>query len=107
VASSSAAHPGCIDAGAAPTPGLLLRAELIDARVQSSRAAKGFVLPRLQPGDAVRFDGTLLQRTHLTAKITQPRTSIESRYFRAAAVPQRVATERSAALGAGVEARPG
>lgn len=45
----------------------------------------------LQPGDALLFDGLCLHRTHLTAAMTQPRVSLELRFFRADARPPRVA----------------
>jgi len=45
----------------------------------------------LEPGDALLFDGRPLHRTHLTPAMTQARLSLELRFFRADALPARVA----------------
>jgi ectoine hydroxylase-related dioxygenase (phytanoyl-CoA dioxygenase family) len=81
------------------TPRLLLPAELSDAAVRADFGAAGFVQPRLDPGDALLFDGTLLHRTHLRPQMTLPRSSLELRFFRAGALPARIADDRFAALG--------
>ena len=56
--------------------------------------------PRMQPGDALLFDGHLLHRTALDAHMHDARTSLELRFFSAAAVPARVAGDRYAAWSA-------
>lgn len=45
----------------------------------------------LEPGEALLFDGRLLHRTHLTPAMDAPRVSLELRFFRADALPARVA----------------
>jgi hypothetical protein len=94
-------HAPGLQWAAAPTPALLMPGELTDTAVMSAHAATGFVQPCLQPGDAVLFDGTLLHRTHLTAQMTRQRTSLELRFFSAAALPQRVAGDVHRAWPAG------
>jgi hypothetical protein len=84
---------------ATPTPRLLLPAELSDAAIRAAFGPASFVQPRLQPGDALLFDGTLLHRTHLTPQMTLPRSSLELRFFRAGDLPTRVADDRFAAFG--------
>lgn len=81
------------------TPARLLPpAELTDGAVRSAFAAGGIeVAPRLAPGDALVFDGTLLHRTHATAAMAHDRASYELRFF--AAVPPRLAAQRFAACG--------
>jgi hypothetical protein len=81
------------------TPDLLLPAALSEAAVRAAFGPAGFVRPGLEPGDALLFDGTLLHRTHLTPKMTLPRSSLELRFFRAGALPARIADDRFAALG--------
>lgn len=84
---------------ATPTPRLLLPAELTEAAVHAAHGPAAFVQPRLQPGDALLFDGTLLHRTHLRPQMTLPRSSLELRFFRAGALPARVAADVYAPLG--------
>lgn len=83
---------------ASPTPGLLMPAELTDAAVQARHGPAGLVQPRLDPGDTLLFDGTLLHRTHLTPQMTLPRSSLELRFFRAGRLPRRVAGDLFAVL---------
>lgn len=52
----------------------------------------------LQAGDALLFDGLCLHRTHWRPGMTQPRLSLELRFFRADAVPARVAGDAGARL---------
>jgi hypothetical protein len=81
-------------------PRLLMPAELSDAAVRAAHEPDSFVQPRLQPGDALLFDGTLLHRTHLTPRMTLPRSSLELRFFRGGARVARVAGDVIAALNA-------
>lgn len=69
---------------AASTPRLLLPGELGDDAVAArfGRAERQHAL--MQAGDALLFDGSLLHRSHSTPAMTQPRTSLELRFFRAA-----------------------
>jgi ectoine hydroxylase-related dioxygenase (phytanoyl-CoA dioxygenase family) len=91
-------HAPGLEWPASATPRLLPPAELTDAAVQAAHAPAGFVRPRLQPGDAVLFDGTLLHRTHLTPQMRLPRASLELRFFRAGRLPGRVAGDAFAGL---------
>jgi hypothetical protein len=84
----------------APTPRLLMPAELTEAAVRAAHGPASVVQPRLQPGDALLFGGTLLHRTHLTPQMTLQRSSLELRFFRAGGLPARVAGDVFAALGA-------
>jgi hypothetical protein len=79
-----------VDAQAA---GLLSPEELQhDAVVQRYGAA---AMPHavLQPGDALLFGGLCVHRTHLTPAMRLPRVSLELRFFRADALPARVADD--------------
>jgi hypothetical protein len=78
----------------APLAGLLRPPELTDAAVLARFGGGRRVRPVLQAGDAVLFDGTLLHRTHLTALMPEPRTSVELRLFRAGPVSPRLAGDR-------------
>ncbi|MFY9511499.1 MAG: hypothetical protein WAQ05_11065 [Rubrivivax sp.] len=49
--------------------------------------------PPLQAGDALLFDGGLLHRSHVTAAMTLPRTSIELRFIADGELPARLAGE--------------
>ncbi len=76
---------------AAEAAGLLSPEDLQhDALVQRYGAA---AMPHavLQPGDALLFGGLCVHRTHLNPAMTQPRLSLELRFFRADALPARVA----------------
>lgn len=79
-----------------PTPALLWPAELTEAAVlrRFGTAARRHAV--LAAGDALLFDGTLLHRTHLTPAMQRPRLSLELRFFRAAALPARVAGDTGA-----------
>jgi ectoine hydroxylase-related dioxygenase (phytanoyl-CoA dioxygenase family) len=73
-------------------PGTLLNPEaLTPAAVRARHGGAALVHAVLQPGDALLFDGLCLHRTHLTPAMAQPRLSLELRFFRAAALPARVA----------------
>lgn len=76
-----------------PLAGLLPPGELADAAVRARWPAQAFEHAVLEPGDALWFDGTLLHRTHLTAVMTRPRTSVELRFVPVGAVPPRLAAE--------------
>jgi ectoine hydroxylase-related dioxygenase (phytanoyl-CoA dioxygenase family) len=73
-------------------PQLLPPAELTDSAVHARFPETAFHRPRLAAGDALVFGGGLLHRTHATAAMTRPRTSIECR-FCAHPPPPRLAAE--------------
>lgn len=77
----------------APQPRLLRPAELQPEAVAGRHDAALLRRPALQSGDALVFDGWLLHRTHWRPAMTQPRTSLELRFF-AAPLPARVAGDR-------------
>jgi hypothetical protein len=83
---------------AAPLAGLLRPPELTDAAVLARFGGGCRVRPVLQAGDGLLFDGALLHRTHLTASMSEPRTSVELRFFRAGPTPPRLAGGHWAAL---------
>ena len=72
-------------------PTLLLPDALTDAQVRSRFTQIDSAA--LEAGDALLFDGGLLHCTHLTAAMTQPRTSIELRFIAAGPVPERLRGE--------------
>ncbi|KPF61523.1 hypothetical protein D621_00740 [beta proteobacterium AAP51] len=74
-------------------PGLLSPPELTPEAVAARFDQAAFQHAVLQGGDALLFDGLRLHRTHLTPAMTQPRRSLELRFFRAEALPARVATD--------------
>lgn len=77
-----------VDAQAA---GLLSPEELQHEAVLQRYGAAALHHAVLQPGDALLFGGLCVHRTHLTAEMAQPRVSLELRFFRADALPERVA----------------
>ena len=77
-----------VDAQAA---GLLSPEQLQHDAVLQRYGAAAMPHAVLQPGDALLFGGLCVHRTHLTAAMTQPRLSLELRFFRADALPARVA----------------
>ena len=74
-----------------PTPDLLPVAELEDAAVQRRHGSAALAHAVLAPGEALLFDGALLHRTHLLPTMRSERLSLELRFFRADALPARVA----------------
>lgn len=74
----------------AALPSLLSPRELVDEAVAARFGPAALRHAVLQPGDALLFDGLCLHRTHLLPAMTQPRLSLELRFFRAA-LPARVA----------------
>jgi hypothetical protein len=70
---------------------LLSPSELTEAAITSRFGARAFEHAELQPGESLLFDGLLLHRTHLTAAMREARLSLELRFFRADALPARVA----------------
>lgn len=82
-----------------PVAEMLAPAELTDDAVQVRFGAQHLHRPRMQPGDALLFDGHLLHRTALDARMHNARTSLELRFFRTDAVPARVAGDRYASWG--------
>lgn len=75
----------------AQAAGLLTPPELQHDAVVLRYGAAAMPHAVLQPGDALLFGGLCVHRTHLTAAMTQPRFSLELRFFRADALPPRVA----------------
>lgn len=75
----------------ATVPSLLSPPELTHEVVLMRHGETALQHAMLQPGDALLFDGLCLHRTHLTPAMTQPRLSLELRFFRADALPSRVA----------------
>jgi ectoine hydroxylase-related dioxygenase (phytanoyl-CoA dioxygenase family) len=75
----------------AAMPLLLQPAELADEAVAARFGPQHVQHAELAPGQALLFDGLLLHRTHLTPAMNRPRTSLELRFFRADALPARVA----------------
>ena len=77
-----------VDAHAA---GLLSPEELQHDAVVQGYGAAALHHAVLQAGDALLFGGLRVHRTHLTPAMTMPRLSLELRFFRADALPARVA----------------
>lgn len=70
---------------------LLLPTELSAESVAARFGEASFRHAELEPGAALLFDGRLLHRTHLTPAMSQARLSLELRFFRAEALPARLA----------------
>jgi hypothetical protein len=83
----------------APQPALLRPEQLADAAVAARHQPALFRRPVMAPGDALLFGGALLHRTHLTAEMSQPRSSLELRFFRAAGPSSRLAADCCVPLG--------
>jgi len=81
---------------------LVLPTELGAEAVATRFGAASFRHAELEPGDALLFDGHLLHRTHLTPAMTEARLSLELRFFRADALPPRVAGDAGLRLPAAV-----
>ncbi len=89
-------------------PGLELVTDRVDRMLSPTQLADGAVeqrwptsrrtQPALKAGDALVFSGDVLHRTHVSAAMTQTRTSIELRCFRADAIPDRVARDEFVAV---------
>jgi ectoine hydroxylase-related dioxygenase (phytanoyl-CoA dioxygenase family) len=85
-------------------PGLELVTDRVDHILEPAQLTEDAVEPRwpsgrrvrpaLHAGDALVFGGEVLHRTHVSASMTQTRTSIELRCFRADAIPQRLAGDK-------------
>lgn len=75
---------------------MLAPAQLTDHAVQTRVGARDMQRPHMQPGDTLLFDGHLLHRTALDARMSASRTSLELRFFRADDLPARVAGDRFA-----------
>lgn len=78
----------------APQPVLLRPEQLAEPAVAARHDPALFRRPVMLPGDALLFGGDLLHRTHLTAVMSQPRSSLELRFFRAARLPSRLAADK-------------
>jgi len=74
--------------------GLLAPTDLTDACVRSRFRPEAFWRPVMEAGDALLFHGDILHRTHVTPAMTRDRTSVELRYFPAAAIPPRLKSDR-------------
>ncbi len=84
-------------------PGLELVTDRVDRLLSPTLLADGAVArrwptsrrtrPPLQVGDALVFTGDVLHRTHVSEVMTQTRTSIELRCFRADSIPDRIARD--------------
>jgi ectoine hydroxylase-related dioxygenase (phytanoyl-CoA dioxygenase family) len=72
-----------------PLAGLLNPPELTPESVAARFGPSALQHAVLQAGDAVLFDGLCLHRTHLKPGMTQPRRSLELRFFRTEALPAR------------------
>jgi ectoine hydroxylase-related dioxygenase (phytanoyl-CoA dioxygenase family) len=81
-----------------PQPALLVPPELTPAAVAGRFGTNALQHAVLQAGDALLFDGLCLHRTHLTTEMHALRCSLELRFFRAAALPARVADDRGRQL---------
>ena len=75
---------------------LLPPATLTEDRVRARFPAERFWSPVMEPGDALLFSGGTLHRTHVEPHMNADRTSIELRFFRAEAIPERLAGDRFA-----------
>lgn len=73
-------------------------AELADLAVDHQWPTSRRTQPALEAGDAVVFIGDVLHRTHISAEMTQARTSIELRCFQADAIPDRIAHDEFVAV---------
>ncbi len=78
--------------------GLLLPTELTPDAVAARFGSACLRHAELEPGDALLFDGHLLHRTYLTPTMSGARLSLELRFFRAAALPARVAGDTGRTL---------
>jgi len=78
----------------APQPVLLRPAELSDAAVAACHHSALLRRPSMAPGDTLLFGGEVLHRTHLTAEMSQPRSSLELRFFCAIDPPHRLVGDR-------------
>jgi ectoine hydroxylase-related dioxygenase (phytanoyl-CoA dioxygenase family) len=65
--------------------------QLDDVAVDQQWPIRRRARPALEAGDVLVFGGDVLHRTHVSAAMTQSRTSIELRCFRADAIPDRIA----------------
>lgn len=77
---------------------VLSPAQLVDGAVDRRWPAARRVRPTLEAGEAVVFSGDVLHRTHVTAAMTQTRTSIELRCFPADAIPDRISRDELVAV---------
>jgi hypothetical protein len=73
-------------------------ATLTDAGLRARYPSDRFWAPELEPGDAVIFLGGTLHRTQVEPQMQSDRTSIELRFFRADAIPDRLSADQFANL---------
>jgi hypothetical protein len=76
---------------AVDVPTLLTPGELGDDALATRHPLATRVAPRMSAGDVLLFDGLLLHRTQVLPAVHARRSSLELRFFRAAALPARVA----------------
>jgi ectoine hydroxylase-related dioxygenase (phytanoyl-CoA dioxygenase family) len=89
-------------------PGLELVSDRVDRLLAPTELADGVVERRwptsrrtqsaLDAGDALVFSGDVVHRTHVSAAMTQTRTSIELRCFQTDAIPDRLADDEFVAV---------
>jgi hypothetical protein len=73
-------------------------ATLTDDVLRERYPPDAFERPLLAPGDALIFRGGTLHRTHVARSMREDRTSVELRFLRAGAIPQRLQHERFVSL---------
>lgn len=72
--------------------------QLADCAVEQRWPTSRRTQPALETGDALVFSGDVLHRTHVSPAMTQTRTSIELRCFRADAIPDRITRDEFVAV---------
>jgi len=77
-----------------PISRLLGPAELKPETVRSKYPPASYWRPQMVAGEAIIFPGDTLHRTYVTPSMNQVRTSLELRFFRAAAIPGRLSCDR-------------
>ena len=77
---------------------MLSPTQLADCAVEQRWPTWRRARPALEAGDALVFSGDVLHRTHVSPAMTQTRTSIELRCFRADAIPDRIARDEFVAV---------
>ena len=80
---------------------MLSPTQLTDSAVEQRWPTSRRTQPAMEAGDALVFGGEVLHRTHVSAAMTQTRTSIELRCFRADAIPDRIARDEFVAVSCG------
>lgn len=91
-------HAPGIEWLAVDVPGLLTPTELRDEALAAWQPHAGRVATLMSAGDVLLFDGLLLHRTQVLPEGHAARASLELRFFRAAALPARVAGDKGLRL---------